>query len=165
MSNFDEYQLRPKYMEKFVKRSKLFAILMVYTFNITYFVSITGHAALFIVAYFDPNVYHSIVVNIIWQVIFSLSTYHTLSLLYIYVYIIYAFSIYMKYRFKQIGDYLDIYARKGTILKVWKVYFIFSIVKHKYINRVNSDWLKYGWKTNIFYRPLEKLWCNRGISA
>jgi len=105
--NFDEYQLNPKYMEKYAKRSKLAAVIMVYAFNIAIFTLIIAHA-IFGIAYFDPNVNLPIILSVIWQVIFALSIYHAISLLYIYVYAIYTFSIYMKYRLRQIGDYLDI---------------------------------------------------------
>jgi hypothetical protein len=123
MIHLDEYQLSSKYSKKFAKRSKLAAILMVYAFNITYVMAVSTHAIFFIIAYFDPNVYHSIVVNVIWQVIYSFSTYHVLSLIFIFVYFMYIFSIYMKYRFKQIGDFLNIYARNGMIFKNFKSIF------------------------------------------
>jgi len=133
-----EYQLSRKYMEKFCSICKLAAriviifqqIILVYTYLCVLMFTT--------VAYFDSEMNFSIVIMSIWFVILILSMYYAFSIGLIAGVYTYLVCLYMKYRFQQLQDLIEIYLKRVIYLKQFEtlilIYIYISLIFMEYLN-------------------------------
>jgi hypothetical protein len=119
--NSYEYRLKDQYLEKLSVRSKLSVIVMIIACNIGCIGTIIVYGMFITIAHFDTRVDFSIVLNIIWYLIFALSSYYIISMIFIITYFMYIFNRYMKYRFNQIQDDVKTYLETGICLLIAKI--------------------------------------------
>ncbi len=119
--NSYEYRLKDQYLEKLSVRSKLSVIVMIIACNIGCIGTIIVYGMFITIAHFDTRVDFSIVLNIVWYLIFALSSYYIISMIFIITYFMYIFNRYMKYRFNQIQDDVKTYLETGICLLITKI--------------------------------------------
>jgi len=114
--NSEEYLLNSKYLKKFSLKSKLAVRAMIIGLNLILFLAFMIAIVFATTAYFDPEMDFSIIIIMIWFLIIIISLYYAFSVLFIANVYTYIVSLYMKYRFRQIQDFIEIYLERGNIL-------------------------------------------------
>jgi hypothetical protein len=115
--NSDEYQLNRKYMRNSCTRYKL-ALRILFIFRKFFlFVAYSVTFLFTIIAYFDSEMNFSIIIMSIWLALLMISFYYTASFFFIAGVYNYVFSLYMKYRFQQVQDLIDLYFKRGNSIQ------------------------------------------------
>jgi len=115
--NSEEHQLSRKYMDKFYSKFKLAVRIMIICWKISLLLFCIILFTSIIIAYFDPEMNFSIITMSIWFVILVISFYYAISIAYVASIYTYLISLYMKYRFKQVQDLIEIYLKRGNTFK------------------------------------------------
>jgi len=110
------FQLNNKYLRKFSLRTRLSARLFTIIWKIGLILTFTIPLIFSTIAYFDSEIDFSIIVISIWLMILIISLHYAASILLIANIYMYNLSVYIKYRFQQIQDYIEIYLRRGKYL-------------------------------------------------
>jgi len=112
--NSEEYQLSGKYMEKFLSSYKLAARITIICLKIVFILIDILVFTFMTLGYYDNQVDYSVIVVLIWLVIVLLSLYYALSNFIISCAYTYVLTQYMKYRFRQVQDLIEIYLKRGN---------------------------------------------------
>jgi len=112
--NAEEYQLSRKYKEKFCSIYKLANRIMNICRKITLLFVYIVIFILTLIAYFDSEMNFSAIIMLIWSVIIVISYYYATSFCFIAGVYTYLTSLYMKYRFQQVQDLIEIYLKRGN---------------------------------------------------
>jgi len=113
--NSKEYQLNRKYMVRFHSTYKLAARLLVICWKITFVFTSIMVLIFSTMAYIDSQLNFSIIMKPIWLVIVIMSLYNTVSHLFIFGVYTYLVTLYIKYRFQQVNDSIEIYLKRGNV--------------------------------------------------
>jgi len=116
--NSEGYQLNIKYLEKFSSKSKLAVRILIIGLNLALLLMFVSTIIFVTIAYCDPEMDFSIVVMLIWWMILILAFYYVISIILIANVYTYLSSLYMKYRFQQVQDLIEIHLERGNILKL-----------------------------------------------
>jgi len=112
--NSEEYQMSNEYLQKFSLRSKLAVRLVIMLMRIVSYVIYFFISLYTLIAYFDLEMDFSVIVMFVWFVILIMTTRYLASILAVGVLYLYIFSIYMKYRYRQLQKLIEIYLRTGN---------------------------------------------------
>jgi len=114
--NSDRYQLNNKYLRKLSMRCKLSAMLSISIWKLVSFMCLIVPSLFMTIAYFDPDMDFSIIVMSIWLMLFIIAFQYSWSIILVISIYTYIISLYIKYRFQQIQDYIEIYLRRGKYI-------------------------------------------------
>jgi len=120
MMNYEEYQINRKYMRKFYSILKLSARIMSIGRKVVLLIAFIQVFTFTIIAYFDPKMNFSVFIMLIWIVILFISFYYMSTVITICCVFSYMIALYMKYRFQQVEDMIDIYLQRGNTFQTIK---------------------------------------------
>jgi len=116
--NSEEYQLGTKYKEKFCSIYKLAVRIMIIFRNMVLFFNYSAILIFTSIAYFDSDMNFSIIIMLIWHVIVVISFYYAISVYFICGVYTYLTLLYIKYRFQQVQDLIEIYLKRGNTFQI-----------------------------------------------
>jgi len=111
--NSEEYQLNRKYIDKFCSTCKLAARIMIICQKMGLLFIYIIILIFITIAYCEMN--YSIIIMLIWNVIIFVSWFYAISVFFIASVYAYLISLYLKYRFQQVQDLIEIYLKRGNI--------------------------------------------------
>jgi hypothetical protein len=118
MIHWSEYQLENKYLKKFSLRSKLGVVLMIVVCKTSIFFVCFFSSIFATIACLDPNLNSNIFTTIFCTILVFFCTHYVLSVILIANLYSFVFTLYLKYRFQQIKDYIEIYSKTGNYLAI-----------------------------------------------
>jgi len=114
ITNSEEYQLNSKYLEKFSSRSKLAAMILTIITKVVSILVYTFAIIFTAIAYFDSEMNFSIFIMSIWFVIVIICIHYAITVFFLCNAYMYIITLYIKYRFWQVEDLIEIYLERGT---------------------------------------------------
>ncbi len=117
IKNCEDFQLNDRYLKSFGSNCKLAAMqtfILIYISIVGFFIAFGAFAT---IAYLDPNKDHSLILSIIWFILFMMSVYYTLPLIAFCTLGVLVITLYLKYRFQQVSELFEISKRFGIYQK------------------------------------------------
>jgi hypothetical protein len=118
MIHWNEYQLENKYLKKLSSRSKLGVVLMIIVCKTSIFLVCFFSSIFTTIACLDPNLNSNIFMTIFCTILLFFCTHYILSVVLIANLYSFLFTLYLKYRFQQIKDYIEIYSKTGKYIAI-----------------------------------------------
>jgi hypothetical protein len=115
--NCEDFQLNEKYSKLFGAKCKFVAIQAIILIYISIVVFFLTFGAFETIAYLDPNKDYSLILSIIWFILFMMSTYYALPLMAFCTLGVFVITLYMKYRFLQVSELFEVSKRFGIYQK------------------------------------------------
>jgi len=112
--NSEEYQLNRIYMDKFYSLYKLIIRIMMICRKIVSYFAYILILIFTTIAYFDSEMNFSIIIMSIWFLVTVITFYYAILIFFTASAYIYLISLYMKYRFRQVLDIIEIYLKRGN---------------------------------------------------
>ncbi len=115
--NCEDFQLNDKYLKSFGSKCKSAAMqtfILIHISVVGFFIAFGAFAT---IAYLDPNKDYSLILSIIWFILFMMSVYYALPLMAFCTLGVFVITFYLKYRFQQVSELFDISKRFGIYQK------------------------------------------------
>jgi len=119
--NSEEHQLSRKYMESFFSKYKLAARIMIICQKVILYLVIIQVFIFTIIAYFDSEMNFSLIIMSTWFVVIIISLYYLNTLFMATCTYVFMVSLYIRYRFRQVQDLIEIYLKRGNIFQIIKI--------------------------------------------
>ncbi len=135
--NLDQHMLCSKYLRKFSKKSKIVIILFIIMDFSLKIILVIIYGVLFFTAYTPHGINYFYIIYSFWYSLLFITINSLSSIIFMYLFVLYIISMYLKYRFRQIYENLDIIVKRGiqkreTIDNYW-LYFLPIFLIHIYL--------------------------------